>query len=65
MGRGNWIPDTPIYEGEYDLVYVELQDVCRESSPDTMKSNGSTETLRPTSGPFCPNRSAKSSGAKA
>lgn len=33
MGRGNWIPDTPIYEGEYDLVYVELQDVC-ESSPD-------------------------------
>ena len=33
MGRGNWIPDTPIYQGDYDLVYVELQDVC-ESSPD-------------------------------
>jgi hypothetical protein len=33
MGRGNWIPDRPIYDGEFDLVFVELQDVC-ETSPD-------------------------------
>jgi hypothetical protein len=33
MGRGNWIPDTPIYQGDYNLVYVELQDVC-ETFPD-------------------------------
>ena len=29
MGRGNWIPDTPIYQGDYDLVYVELQRCLR------------------------------------
>ena len=33
MGRGNWIPDTPIYQGDYDLVYVEVEDVSK-SSPD-------------------------------
>jgi len=33
MGRGNWIPDTPIYQGDFDLVYVEVEDVCK-SSPD-------------------------------
>ena len=34
MGRGNWIPDTPIHQGDYDLVYVELQDVCGGAFPD-------------------------------
>ena len=34
MGRGNWIPSTPIYQGDYELVYVELQDVCDRPDED-------------------------------
>ena len=45
MGRGNWIPDTPIYQGDYDLVYVEIG-MFANRRPIAMKSNGSTKTSK-------------------
>ena len=30
MGKGNWFPTTPIHQGDYDLAYVEVEDVCND-----------------------------------
>lgn len=38
MGRGNWIPDTPIYHGDYNLVYVDLGfDLGKEHDQDDIE----------------------------
>ena len=63
MGRGNWIPDTPIYQGDYDLVYVEIGDVC-ESSPDEDEIEWLYADFKDNLRLSCPSPSARSSGAK-
>jgi hypothetical protein len=53
MGRGNWIPDTPIYEGDYDLAYVELTDetVAEQEESEEIYENfyGNLEEILPKS----------------
>lgn len=39
MGRGNWLPDTPQYKGEYNLAYVELGDCADEMDVELSYDN--------------------------
>ena len=63
MGRGNWIPDTPIYQGDYDLVYVEIGDVC-ESSPDEDEIEWLYADFKDNIRGILPSHFARLSGAK-
>lgn len=37
MGRGNWLPKTAVYQGDYELVYAELMDVSESPDQETVE----------------------------